>query len=71
MLRQVNTAVSGQGHFQDVHPRFGFWHICHANRHGHFTLKQLRLSLVNEMHTNVYSYPIVVNVKGVNYCIHV
>ena len=35
---------------------FGF-NICHVDRHGHFTLKQLRLSLVNEMHTNSYTGP--------------
>ena len=37
----VGTAVSGRGHFQDFRPGFRFWHICHVDRHGHFTLKQL------------------------------
>ena len=29
----------------------------HVDRHGQLTLKQLRLSVVNEMHTNSYSDP--------------
>ena len=29
----------------------------HVDRHGQLTLKQLRLSVVNEMHTNSYSGP--------------
>ena len=29
----------------------------HVDRHGQFTLKQLRLSLVNEMRTNSYTGP--------------
>ena len=28
--------------------------ICHVDRHGHFTLKQLRLPVLNETHTNSY-----------------
>ena len=50
-LNKVDTAVLGQGHIEDIDPGFGFWHICHVDRHGHFTLKQLRLSLVNECPT--------------------
>ena len=57
----VDTALSGRGHFEDFCAGFGLWHICHVDRHGHrhghFTLKQLRLSLVNEMHTKLYSGP--------------
>jgi hypothetical protein len=53
----VGTAVSGRCHFQDFRPGFGFWHICHVDRHGHFTLKQLRLPVVNEMHTKSYKCP--------------
>ena len=34
-----------------------FWHTCHVVRHGHFTLKQLRLLVLNEMHTNSYTGP--------------
>ena len=45
------------GHFQDFRPGFRFWHICHVDRHGHFTLKQLRLPVVNETHTNSYTGP--------------
>ena len=43
--------------FEDFRPGFRFWHICHVDRHGHFTLKQLRLSLVNETHTKPYTRP--------------
>ena len=50
-------AVSGRGYFQDFRPGFRFWHICHVDRHGHFTLKLLRLPLVNEVHTNSYTGP--------------
>jgi hypothetical protein len=44
-------------HFQDFRPAFRFWHICHVDRHGHFTLKQLRLPVLNETHTNIYTGP--------------
>ena len=53
----VGTTVSGRGHFQDFRPRFRFLHICHVDRHGHFTLKQLRLLVLNEMHANSYTGP--------------
>ena len=53
----VGTAVSGRGHFQDFRPGFRFWHICHVDRRGHFTLKQLRLPVLNETHTNIYTGP--------------
>ena len=45
------------GSFEDFRPGFRFWHICHVDRHGQFTLKQLRLSVVSEMHTNIYTGP--------------
>ena len=45
------------GYFEDFRPGFGFWHICHVDRQGDFTLKQLRLSLVNETHTKPYTGP--------------
>ena len=48
---------SGRGHFQDFRPGFRFSHICHVDRHGHFTLKQLRLPVLNESHTNSYTGP--------------
>jgi hypothetical protein len=32
-------------------------HICHVDRHGHFTLRQLRLLILNESHTNSYTGP--------------
>ena len=53
----VGTAVSGRSHFQDYRPGFRFWHISHVDRHGHFTLKQLRLPVLNETHTNIYTGP--------------
>ena len=45
----------GGDHLQDFCPRFRFWHKCHVDRHGHFTVKLLRLSLVNEVDTNSYT----------------
>ena len=45
------------GSFSGLSSRIQVWHICHVDRHGHFTLKQLRLSLVNEVHTNSYAGP--------------
>ncbi len=53
----MKTAILGCGHFQAFRPGFSIWHICHVVRHGHFTLKQLRLSVLNEMHTNSYTGP--------------
>ncbi len=43
--------------FQAFRPGVSIWHICHVVRHGHFTLKQLRLSVLNEMHTSSYTGP--------------
>ena len=60
----VGTAVSGRGHFQDFCPGFRFWHICHVDRHGHFTLKQLRLPVLNETHTNIYTGPRLSGITG-------
>ena len=45
------------GSFSELSPRIQFWHICHVDRHGHFTLKQLRLPVLNETHTNIYTGP--------------
>ena len=53
----ADTAVLGCGHFEDFRPGFRFGQICHDDRHGQFTLKQLRLSVVSEMHTNSYTGP--------------
>ena len=33
-------------------PGFGFGQRYHVDRHGQLTLKQLRLSVLNEVHTN-------------------
>jgi hypothetical protein len=35
----------------------GFGQRYHVDRHGQLTLKQLRLSVLNEMHTNSYTGP--------------
>ena len=54
----MSTLAFQGGSFSGLLPRgFRFWHICHVDCHGHFTLKQLRLSLVNEVHTNFYTGP--------------
>ena len=41
----------------DVSSGFGFGQRYHVDRYGQFTLKLLRLSVLNEMHTNSYSGP--------------
>jgi hypothetical protein len=41
------------GSFWGLSPR----HIHGVDRHGHFTLKQLRLPVLNETHTNIYTGP--------------
>ncbi len=55
--RCAKAAILGCGHFQAFRPGFSIWHICHVVCHGHFTLKQLRFSVLNEMHTNSYTGP--------------
>jgi hypothetical protein len=50
----VGTTVSGWGHFQNFRPDSDFGTY---DRHGHFTLKQLRLPVLNETHTNSYTGP--------------
>ena len=45
------------GSFSDFRPGFGFFHICHVERLGHFTLEQLRSSVANETHTKSYTGP--------------
>ena len=42
---------------REIRPGFGFGQRYHVDRHGQLTLKQLRLSVLNEMHTNSYSGP--------------
>ena len=48
----VGTLVSGRNYFENFRSGLGFYHICHVDRHGQFTLKQLILSPLNETHTN-------------------
>ena len=45
------------GSFENFRSGFRFWHICHVDCNGHFTLKQLRLSPVNEIHTKPNTGP--------------
>ena len=44
-------------------PDSGFGTYANTDRHGHFTLKQLRLSLVNETHTKPYTGPRLITVR--------
>ena len=39
------------------HPGLGLGQHYHVDRHGQLTLKQSRLSVLNEMHTNSYTGP--------------
>ena len=41
--------------------------IYHVDRHGQLTLKQLRLSVLNEMHTNSYTGPKLPQIEH-NFC---
>ena len=54
--------VLGCGHFRAVRLGFSLWHTCYVVRHGHYTLKQLRLPVLNEMHTNSCTSPRLLNV---------
>ena len=51
------SAIFGCGQFWTFRSGFGFGQRYHDDRHGQLTLKQLRLSVLNEMHTNSYSGP--------------
>ena len=43
--------------FSGILSGFSLWHTFHVVRHGHFILKQLRLHVLNEMHTNSCTGP--------------
>jgi hypothetical protein len=43
--------------FRTFRPGLGFGQRYHVDRHSQLTLKQLRLSVLNEMHTNSYTGP--------------
>ena len=45
------------GHFRVFRPSFSLRHTRLVVRHGHFTLKQLKLPVLNEMHTNSCTGP--------------
>ena len=51
------TPILGCGHFRVFRSGCSLLHTCHVVRHGHFTLEQLRLPVLNEMHTNSYTGP--------------
>ena len=59
MVRQYHgeSVVFRCGRFWTFRPRFGFGKRCHLDRHGQLALKQLRLSVLREMHTNSYTGP--------------
>ncbi len=62
------TAILGCGHFQAFCAGFRICHIRHVVCHGHFTLKQLRLSVLNEMHANSYTGPRLISDMDVSIC---
>ena len=47
----------GARSFSGISSQIQLWHTRYIVRHGHFTLKQLRLSVLNEMPTNSYRGP--------------
>ena len=53
----MKTPILGCGHFWAFRPGFSLRHTRHVVRHVHFTLKQLRLPVLNEMHTNSCTGP--------------
>jgi hypothetical protein len=54
MARALFLGVNSFGRFA---PDWGFGQRYHVDRHGQLALKQLRLSVLNEMHTNSYTCP--------------
>ena len=56
------SAIFGCGQFRTFRPGFG--QRYNVDRHGQLTLKQLRLSVLNEMHTNSYSGPRLCGLKN-------
>jgi hypothetical protein len=51
------SVVFGCGQFWTFRPGLGFGPRYHVDRDGRLALKQLRLSVLNEMHTNSYTGP--------------
>jgi hypothetical protein len=51
------SVVFGCGRFRTFRPGLGFGQRYHVDRHGQLALKQLRLSVLNGMHTNSYTGP--------------
>ena len=51
------SVVLGCALFQTFRPGVIFGQRYHVDRHGHLALKQLRLSVLNEMHANSYTDP--------------
>ena len=48
-----------------ITPPFRFEQHYHVDHHGQLTLKQLKLSVLNEMHTNSYSGPRLMHCGGI------
>ena len=48
----AKSAIFGCGQFRTFRLGFGFGQRYYVDRHGQITLKQLRLSVLNEVHTN-------------------
>ena len=61
------STIFGCGQFRTFRPGFVFGQHYHVDRHGQLTLKQLRLSDLNEMHTNSYSGPRLIKKITVTY----
>ena len=62
--QSVSAVTGGIEYFREdrqhtctISSPIGFGQRYHVDRHGQLTLKQLRLSVLNEMHTNSYSGP--------------
>ena len=51
------SVIFGWGRIWTFRPGFRFEQRYHVDRHGELALKQLRLSVLNEMHTNSYTGP--------------
>ena len=60
MARQIapwQRVVFGRGQLRTFRPVFRFGQRYHLDSHGQLALKQFRLSVLNEVHTNSYTGP--------------
>ena len=58
----AKTTILGRSHFWVFCPGFSLRHARHVVRYGHFTLKQLRLPVLNEIRTNSRTGPRLIGV---------